>query len=157
MVNSAAATATATATATALQLPLPLHCNCHCNCHCHCTATALQLQLPLSLHCNYHCNCHCYYNCLCNCNCHLPVICMHTINFRKNCRSLLKYFLTCNGQPLQLPLSILPTCTSTHSVCWLARSFFNNVQPPSPFLARPNKYLYPTPVRSWFATCSMKL
>ena len=143
MVNSTAATATALQLPLQLPLPLPLHCNYYYNCHCHytATATATALQLPLPLHCN----------------CHLPVICMHTINFRKNCRSLLKYFLTCNGQPLQLPLSILPTCTSTHSVCWLARSFFNNVQPPSPFLARPNKYLYPTPVRSRFATCSMKL
>src|SRR5450432_828338 len=92
---------------------------------------------------------------------YLPIIYIHTINFRKNCRSLVKYFLTCIRSTLILAtataLSFLPTCTSAHSIRWLARPFFNNLHPPSPFLARSNKYRYPTPVRSWFATCSMKL
>ena len=45
-----------------------------------------------------------------------PVMCMHTINFRKNCRSLVKYFLT---------------CASTHFIYLLGRPFFNNPRPPS--------------------------
>src|ERR1035438_3193900 len=69
-------------------------------------------------------------------------MCMHTINFCKNCFSLLKYFFI---------------CPSTHSSRLLARFFFNNLHPPFPFRARSNKYLYPTPACSLFGPWSMKL
>jgi hypothetical protein len=71
-----------------------------------------------------------------------PMTYMHTINFCKNYRSLVKYFLT---------------YASTYSIYWLALPFFNNFHPPTPFLAHSNKYRYPTPIYSRLATCSMKL
>jgi hypothetical protein len=55
-----------------------------------------------------------------------PVTCIHTINFCKNCCSLVKY---------------ARTCPFTYLTLWLPAFFFNIVHRPLPLHARFNKYL----------------
>jgi hypothetical protein len=66
-------------------------------------------------------------------------MCIHTINFRKNCFSLLKYFFI---------------CPSTYSSRWRARFFFNNLQPPFSF---PSLFLRPSIIIQFFYPYCLQL